>query len=79
MLIELSYFGVLEKISFETSLQKLRWRLSPFFIWRGSRIGNMIGNHENIPREYSLMQSDGNSFKIDTFREDITSELMMST
>ena len=28
---------------------------------------------------YSVMQSDGNSFKLDTFREAITSELMISS
>ena len=28
---------------------------------------------------YSVMQSDGNSFKIDTFREAITYELMISS
>ena len=28
---------------------------------------------------YSVMQSDGNSWKIDTFREAITSELLISS
>ena len=28
---------------------------------------------------YSVMQSDGNSWKIDTFREAITSELVISS
>ena len=35
-------------------------------------------SHGNCITLYSVMQSDGNSLKIDTFREAITSELMIS-
>ena len=34
---------------------------------------------KKILRYYSMMQSDGNSLKIDTFRETITSALVISS
>ena len=71
---KVSYYII--SISINNNPEKFTvWSERYFFYWRLTWLHGRLTNQNLYNYVYSVMQSDGNSWKINTFREALTSEL----